>query len=46
MGLALPALWLLGLIGGTFTVPEPAVTLFLLAATVLVTPSVHRHASA
>lgn len=46
MGLALPALWLQGLIGGTFSVPEPAVTLFLLAATVLVTPSAYRHASA
>jgi hypothetical protein len=45
MGLALPALWLQGLIGGTFSVPEPAVTLFLLAATVLVTPNTRRHAS-
>ena len=39
MGLALPPLWLLGLVGGTFSVPEPAVTLSFLAATVLVTPS-------
>ena len=38
MSLALPVLWLQGFIGGTFTVPEPAILLFLLAGTALATP--------
>lgn len=38
MSLALPILWLQGLVGGTFSVPEPTLALFLLAATVIVTP--------
>jgi len=38
MSLALPALWLEGLVGGTLTLVEPAVVLWLLAGTVLATP--------
>lgn len=46
MSLALPVLWLQGLIGGTFRVEQSTVMLFLLAATVLVTPKgVRRSAS-